>query len=89
MNPESPFTSMIRQFHRIPLITGIVLMIISVILAKHPMLLVYIVAYILAASIFLGGLFLTLIGLDLWRSMRNWDERVRSMRWRPWPRDRE
>ncbi len=65
-----------RRWYLIPFVLGLALMTLAVLVVKYPILLVIAVA----VPLFLAGLGLMLWGLDLWRSLPEWTERIHPAR---------
>jgi len=85
MDPQSRFRGAPRRWYVYPLTAGVLLIVLSVVIWYFPRVLLFLVVL----PIFLVGVGLLLFGLDLWRGMPDWRERVVQARYRYWPRDRK
>lgn len=81
MHRKFHFRGQPRRWYLQPLILGIALILLTLLFWMFPRLLLFILLF----PLFTIGVALTLYGLDLWRGVPDWRERITRVRSNYWP----
>ncbi len=84
MGPQFPEHKSSHNLALIPLFLGLALVTLSFLMLARPLLFLQILVVLLGIPVLLGGVYLVLFGLDLWRNLPRFHRNIKIDQWRFW-----